>query len=324
VLHEATRDVPLSAFVLYSSTAGTFGGPGQANYAAANAFLDALAAHRQASGLPATSLAWGLWEQSDGITGHLGQADRARINRGGMRPIAPQDGLALFDAGCAAGRALVVPARLDTAALRAQASAGTLPTVLSGLIRTPARRADAAAAHTDTAALRQRLAGLSESDQATVMLDLVRSTAAAILGYATADGIDDQTGFLDLGFDSLTAVELRNRLGASTGLRLPTTLTFDYPTPAALARYLHTQIAPGGGEPGGTSAPGSEEDDVRKLVASIPMARLRQSGLLDMLRRLAAPHDDESSAPEADQDNALDSMDAESLVLLALDGADQT
>ncbi|SNT63311.1 Phosphopantetheine attachment site, partial [Actinomadura meyerae] len=222
-LDELTRDLDLDAFVLFSSVAGAIGSAGQANYAAANAFLDALARRRAALGLPALSLAWGLWERESGITGRLGDADLARIGRGGVLPLPVRDATALFDAALRGAEPVAVPVRWNPPALRARAAEGTLPAPLRGLVRTAARRrADAVpAAPTEETAL-----------------DLVRSAAAAVLGHASAAGVPAGTAFNDLGFDSLTGVELRNRLARATGRALPATLVFDHPTPEALARFL--------------------------------------------------------------------------------------
>ncbi len=241
-LHEATKDLVLDAFVVFSSVAGTFGSAGQANYAAGNAFLDALAHHRRTQGLPATSLAWGPWSQDSGMTGTLTDADVQRMARSGMPPLSAEEGVALFDAALASGEPATVPARLDLAALRRQ---GEVVPLLRGLIRTSGRRTAAAATDGDAAAaFAQRLTGLSAAEGREVVLDAVRGQVAAVLGHGGATEIDEDRAFLDLGFDSLTAVELRNRLSALTGIRLPATLLFDYPTPAELVDHLQARIAP--------------------------------------------------------------------------------
>nr|WP_268252732.1 type I polyketide synthase [Streptomyces alanosinicus] len=245
-LHELTRDGELRAFVLYSSLAGVFGGSGQGNYAAANAFLDAFAQRRRAEGLPAQSLAWGLWEQRSAMTGKLDEADLLRMARGGVVPMPSEQALDLFDAAVAADRAVLVPARFDTAALRTPD--GEVSALLRSLVKpAPGRRTAGATAEGTAPAerLRRRLAELDAEARLTVLVDLVRDQAAAVLGYADSDAVDPERGFLELGFDSLTAVELRNRLGTATGLRLPATLLFDYPTPLGLARHLRAETAPG-------------------------------------------------------------------------------
>ncbi|WP_344312134.1 type I polyketide synthase, partial [Streptomyces rhizosphaericus] len=241
-LHELTRALDLTAFVLFSSAAGVFGAAGQANYAAANAYVDALAQHRTALGLPGTSLAWGLWADSSAMTGELDQADMSRMSRGGVAALATDEGKELFDAAGRAGEALLVPVRLDLAAARAEAaSTGVVAPLMSGLVRVPARRTAEGSA--GTGALAQRLARLNAAEQLETLLELVRTQVAAVLGYATADSVDPDRAFRDLGFDSLTAVELRNRMNAVTGMRLPATLVFDYPTSLVLAEHLRDELA---------------------------------------------------------------------------------
>jgi NADP-dependent 3-hydroxy acid dehydrogenase YdfG/acyl carrier protein len=237
-LHDLTAGLPLSHFVLFSSMAGTLGNAGQANYAAANVFLDALAAHRHAAGLPATSIAWGLWAPDSGLTAHLGETERRRISRGGITPMTAEQGLALFDEAIATPGPAVAAVRLDRGALRVQARAGELPAILDGLVRPPARRAG----ESTGPALLQRLAALPAEEQERELLELLRATVAAVLGHPDASHIDERQAFKDLGFDSLTAVELRNRMARVTGIRLSATAVFDYPTPAALARYLRTAL----------------------------------------------------------------------------------
>ncbi|HEX8870520.1 MAG TPA: type I polyketide synthase, partial [Lentzea sp.] len=222
-LHSLLPDVP---FVLFSSAAGTFGGAGQANYAAANAFLDALARHRPNT----VSLAWGAWEQSSGMTASMSDADLQRIARSGMPPLSVAEGLALFDAGAAASDAFLLPLRLDLPALRAL---GAPPPLLRGLIKTPKRRAAAQSAAAE--GLVSSLSRLGSDARLEALLDLVTVEVPAVLGHGSASEVDRTRTFQGLGFDSLTAVELRNRLTASTGIRLPATLIFDYPTAGSLA-----------------------------------------------------------------------------------------
>ncbi|MDX3520631.1 type I polyketide synthase [Streptomyces scabiei] len=244
-LHELTEDMDLSAFVVFSSIAGIFGGMGQGNYAAANAFLDALAHHRRANGLPAASLAWGLWANKGGMSGGLDEADFRRIARGGIVAFSPAEGAALFDTANASGEPVVLPLRLDTTALAAQSGADGVPALLRGLVRPAARRSAAAGEAAPEAAdtLRRTLAGQPEHRRLRTLLDLVRGHAAIVLGFPGPASVDAERGLLELGFDSLTAVELRNRLGAATGLRLPATLLFDHPTSGAVARQLAVELA---------------------------------------------------------------------------------
>ncbi|NVK82614.1 type I polyketide synthase, partial [Streptomyces morookaense] len=233
-LHELTGD--LSAFVVFSSVSGILGSAGQANYAAANTFLDAFAESRRAQGLPATSLAWGLWEQGSGMADRLDQADLVRLKRVGLAPISVEEGLRLFDAALSADRAAVAPLRLDLGGLQ-----GTVPPVLRGLrgpVRGTARRAASSA---PKGSLGLRLAGLPEAEREQAVLELVRTEVAAVLGHASVQAVQPEHAFQDAGFDSLTSVELRNRLNTATGLRLPATMVFDYPTPVALSRFLLTE-----------------------------------------------------------------------------------
>ncbi|HEX4704970.1 MAG TPA: type I polyketide synthase [Pseudonocardiaceae bacterium] len=229
-LHELTKDRPLSAFVLFSSVSATFGGPGQANYAAANTFLDALAAHRHANGLPAQSLAWGLW--ASGMGAGLDDADLERMSRGGVSALPVHQGLALFDTATSLDEPTLVPMRLDTAGL------SDVAPLLRGLVRATPRRAVS-----DVDELRSALSGKSEAEQEAALLTVVRTHVATVLGHADPEKVRPDVGFMETGFDSLTVVELRNRLGAVTGLRLPPTLVFDHPTPVDLARHLRTELA---------------------------------------------------------------------------------
>jgi thioester reductase-like protein len=242
-LHILTRDVDLAAFVLYSSMSGLLGGPGQGNYAAANTFLDALAQHRRALGLPATSIAWGLWARGSGMTGRLDESDIARMTRAGLRPMSERDGCALFDAARATDEAVVAASHLDTSILRAGVDDCDVPALLRRLVRAPIRRAKAAGTvRSVETSLADRAAILSETERQLEVLDLVRSHVAVVLGHAGPAAIEPERSFRDMGFDSLTAVELRNRLATASGLRLPTTVGFDHPTPAALAANILARL----------------------------------------------------------------------------------
>ncbi|UUU26922.1 type I polyketide synthase [Streptomyces sp. DSM 40750] len=242
-LHELTRDMDLAAFVLFSSATATLGAPGQSSYAAANAFLDALAQHRASLGLPAVSLAWGAWDA--GMAARLDDTAVRRMRRSGVLALSPEDGLALFDTVLTAPHAgngtqprTLLPVRLDTAALRG--AGDSVPALLRGLVRTsaPAAAAGAPAREDASGELRRRLVGVDARERERILLDVVRRTVAEVLGHSGGSAVAPGRAFSDLGFDSLTAVELRNRLGAGTGLRLPATLVFDHPTAQALARYV--------------------------------------------------------------------------------------
>ncbi|WP_225448018.1 type I polyketide synthase [Streptacidiphilus sp. P02-A3a] len=274
-LHQLTRDLDLDLFVLFSSIAGIWGNPGQANYAAANTFLDALAAHRRAQGLPAVALAWGPWQQRAGMTAALNQADWERLSRSGTLPLTESEGLALLDAAAATGKATLVPVRLDPTAL---AASGETAPLLSALVRRGTRRKAGAVGTASTAssgssgnALAGQLSALSAAEQEAALLDLVHAQAVLVLGLPGTEAINTRDTFKDLGVDSLTALELRNRLNSVTGLRLPATLVFDYPTPTDLAGQLRTELvgapqadpsAVVGAPPAAASASVSGEDEL--------------------------------------------------------------
>jgi acyl transferase domain-containing protein/NADPH:quinone reductase-like Zn-dependent oxidoreductase/acyl carrier protein len=237
-LHHLTASADLSAFVLFSSAAGVLGSAGQANYAAANGFLDALAQHRRHLGTPAVSMAWGWWAQATGMTGHLDERDRARMSRSGFVPMSSADGLALFDAALGQPRSFVIPAQMNLAALQSHSTSSSLPPMFRGLISTARRPAESAAPAESSSDLRQRISVMSTSEQQRELLDIIRSHAAVVLGHDSADAVGAEQEFKELGFDSLGSVEFRNRLKSATGLKLPTTIVLDHPTPSALARYL--------------------------------------------------------------------------------------
>ncbi|MEU4645199.1 SDR family NAD(P)-dependent oxidoreductase, partial [Micromonospora sp. NPDC023814] len=236
-LHEATRHLDLAAFVVFSSVAATLGSPGQGNYAAANAFLDALARHRHQQGLPATSLAWGMWATASAMTAHLDGDDQQRLRRVGMSGLSPAEGAELLDAALPSAAPVVVAARLQLTGETSQ-----VPPLMRQLVRAAGRRRTATDRPTAGASWRDRLAGLPEADARQTLVDLVCGQAATVLGHASAQAVSAARAFKDLGFDSLTSVELRNRLGAATGLRLSATLAFDHPTPARLADHLFQQL----------------------------------------------------------------------------------
>ncbi|MEU5900188.1 type I polyketide synthase [Streptomyces venezuelae] len=244
-LHELTRDADLSAFVLYSSVAGLLGGPGQGSYTAANAFLDALARHRQDRGAAATSLAWGYWDLESGMSGRLTDADRARHARAGVVGLGADEGLALLDTAWAGGLPLYAPVRLDLTRMRRQAESRPAPALLQDLVRgAGSRSGGGSAGSAGASALRRSLGAMSDAEREEALLDLVCTHIAAVLGYDATTPVNATQGLRELGFDSLTAVELRNRLSTATGLKLPATFVFDHPNPAELAAQLRQELAP--------------------------------------------------------------------------------
>ncbi|MFI2208046.1 SDR family NAD(P)-dependent oxidoreductase, partial [Streptomyces sp. NPDC020192] len=239
-LHDLTRDQDLSMFVVFSSLAGLIGSPGQGNYAAGNVYLDSLVQQRRSAGLAGISMAWGPWDQSLGLTGALSGTDMHRLGRLGMLPISEEQGMALFDRALTAGRPLLGLTELKTAALRAMAD---IPALFRSLAGGPARRTRARAGAAErTGGLAGRLAGLTPEQRQSHLLALVREHAAAVLGHSSGDRIAAEQPFREVGFDSLTAVELRNRLQTVTELSLPSTLVFDYPNAVRLADFLAERL----------------------------------------------------------------------------------
>ncbi|WP_443056090.1 type I polyketide synthase [Streptomyces sp. IBSBF 3136] len=278
-LHELTAGLPLAAFVLLSSAGGLVLAAGQGAYAAGNVFLDALARYRTANGLPATSLAYGLWGIEAGLGQWLTEADRGRLARQGFPLLTVEEGLAAFDAGLVTDRPTLVPVRLEAAALRSRAD--ELPALLRGFMP-PARRR-AATGPADAEDLARRLAGLSDAEQERELTQLVRAHAAAVLGHESARAVDPERDFLELGFDSLAAVELRNRLTAATGLRLPPMAVFDNKNPTALARRLHTDLSL---PPAAATAPGGTPDTLADLFRAAVLSDQVIKGF-DLLRAVS-------------------------------------
>jgi acyl transferase domain-containing protein len=325
LLHELTRDLDLSLFAVFSSVTATLGNAGQAGYAAANAFMDALARRRAAEGATATALGWGLWAAETGMTRGLGDADRSRLARMGVAALPTERGLELFDAAVATGEPFLVPMRLDTAALTS--GEAPVPAMLAGLVRPPARTRVRRAAASGSAApvtLAERIAGLGPEERERTVLDTVRREAAHVLGHTGAELPAPDRPFKDIGFDSLTGVELRNRLDAATGLRLPATLVFDHPTPAAMADHIRRALFPDDAGPGATADPA--ETAFRQLLAGIPYERFRTAGLLGLLTDLAtdpaaAAGGARPGAPAGVPGDGIDELDADALIRLALDDA---
>ncbi|ORC05601.1 polyketide synthase [Mycobacterium persicum] len=315
-LHELTCDLDVSAFVMFSSMAGLVGSSGQGNYAAANSFLDGLAVHRRAHGLPAISLGWGLWNQASAMTGGLASVDFKRFARDGIVAMSSEEALELLDTAMIVDEPFVLPAHIDFAALRVKFDNGTLPPMFVDLINAPTRRQvdDSLAAAKSKSALLQRLDGLPDDEQHAVLLDLVRSNIATVLGNTSPEAIDPDRAFQELGFDSLTAVEMRNRLKSATGLALSPTLIFDYPNSAALAGYMHRELLGSAPHDAPATAPG--EAELQRVVASIPIKRLRQAGVLDLLLSLAQGTEvsGQPGAPAATTEKDIADMDLDDLV----------
>ncbi len=316
-LHELTRGHNLTAFVLFSALAGTLGTGGQANYAAANAFLDGLAAQRRATGLVGASLCWGWWEQRTGMTEDLGRADLSRARRLGIAEMPTAEALALFDVARVADKPVLIPARVDISALRGR-TGDELPLLLRDLVDGGRPRHDRAGTANNGGPfdLPARLATLSGSEAEAAVLAWTRDQVAIVLGHPSGAAVDVDQAFTHLGFDSLTAVELCNRLGSATGLSLPSTLVFSYPTPREMGQYLLDQLRP-------AARPSSADDEeIRAVLRSVPIDRLRSAGLVDLLLACADPSrsDPDGQAPRAATDAAeLTVMNLDALVDLALD-----
>ncbi|MFI5783803.1 type I polyketide synthase, partial [Nocardia sp. NPDC051570] len=261
-LHELTTGANLRAFVLFSSLAGVLGGPGQGNYAAANAFLDALAVQRRARGMTGLSLAWGPWVPTGGMTSRLDDAHRRRIADAGFGELTVADGLALFDLARRLPVADLVPVRIDVSALRTQGAA--LSPVLTGLAGRTVRRAAAVAAG-PSSPLTERLSGLDEAQRSAALLALVRGSVATVLGHSSPDAVEPGRAFQELGFDSLAAVELRNVLIAEIGQRLSPTVVFDYPSAQALSEHI-TELVTGVSVTDDVPAPRAAVDEPIAIV----------------------------------------------------------
>ncbi|MGW6797905.1 type I polyketide synthase, partial [Streptomyces sp. NPDC055039] len=319
LLDELTRELDLAAFVLFSSASAAVGNLGQANYAAANAVLDALAERRRAQDLPATSIAWGAWG-GGGMAGGAGADEAAkRAGIGAMDPALACEAL-LRLVGEPEPTAVVAEVALDRfvgafGAARPSALLRELPGYGEMVAATTAAPGNGAA----DGGLRDRLTGLPANRRLETVVDLVRTRAARVLGYPDTDAVGAERSFRDLGVDSLGAVELRNQLNTATGLSLSATLVFDHPTPTALAEHVLGELIPDEGD--GAGADG-EEAEIRALLASVPLARLRDIGVLEPLLQLAGRGE---SAPVRDEgtdntDESIDSMAVADLVRAALGG----
>ncbi|MEU2653686.1 beta-ketoacyl synthase N-terminal-like domain-containing protein, partial [Streptomyces albidoflavus] len=242
LLHELTveRGLDLDAFVLFSSAASVFGAAGQGNYAAANAGLDALAQVRRAAGLPATSIGWGPW-----AGGGMAATDdvRERVGRGGMVPMDPEEALSLLGRAAASDLACVAVVDIDWAAFAPAYTAVRASRLFDRLPEATQALSATGTGERAGSVVQQHLAALADEQRARELLELVRAQAAAVLGHSSTQAVRADRAFRDLGFDSLTSMELRNLLGAATGLSLSATLVFDHPTPADLARHLDAELS---------------------------------------------------------------------------------
>ncbi|MFJ5306613.1 type I polyketide synthase [Streptomyces sp. NPDC088350] len=249
-LHESTKGLPLSRFVLFSSAAGLLGSAGQANYAAANSFLDALARHRAALGLPALSLAWGAWADEEGMAARSG-----RVHGGPVRAVSPEQAFALFDAALGSGEPVLAPLPLDRSP-KAVLAGTIVAAPLRGLLRAERQSASATTAATggvpDDAAgsWRDRLAALPLPERLPALQSLIRTEVAAVLGHTDADTVDRD--FSELGLDSLMRVMLCNRLSLLTGTPLAVTVAYDWPDTEQLAAHLYGELR--GALPDGSAA----------------------------------------------------------------------
>jgi NAD(P)-dependent dehydrogenase (short-subunit alcohol dehydrogenase family) len=302
--------------ILFTSAAAVMGSPGQGNHAAANSFLDALACNRRAHGLPGMSLAWGMWERTTSTSGEPSADDRMRAQRRIISPLTLEQGFQLFDVARDIGEPLLAPMRLDTAALRVRARAGMLPPVLRGLIRVPARRASAAR---DT--LARRLAQAPEAERDSVVLEFVRGHVAGVLGHASPEAVDPHRPFKEAGFDSLAAVEFRNRLGRASGLKLPSTLVFDRPTPVAVAELLRLKLSDGSV---GTGTIDEEIDRLERMLVATSGDGGERERIGGRLRSLLAKlADDRVTDEDAVTVEMIESASADELVeLIELDLAE--
>ncbi len=314
-LHELTKGQDLAAFILFSSAAGTMNSAAQASYAAANAALDALASHRRATGLPAVSLGWGLWS-GVGAAAAMSEGLQSRLRRAGFAPIDPQLGMRLLDEALHRPRAHCLPMPLDLKALARAASEtpGAGASLLRGLVRGPARRANALA--NGAASFAERLAKLPASDRGPWVLEFVRSEIAAVFGLSGGAAVAEERPLKELGLDSLTAVELRNRLARATGLRLPATLLFDFPTAAAVAGRVLKDCAP-------TEVKANPEADVlralerlERAIASLPEAQKAHPAVASRLQAIVARWAGEPQKPGEETSKIAGATDEELFQLL--------
>ncbi|MFI6449649.1 type I polyketide synthase [Kitasatospora sp. NPDC050543] len=316
-------DRALDAFVTFSSIAGVWGSGGQGGYAAANAYLDALVEARRARGLAGTSVAWGPWAEAGMAAGADAEDHLSRL---GLPVMAPDAALLGLRRALAGGAPTAVVADVDWERFTHSFTAARPRPLIGDLAEVRAVLAAEQAADTDpagsaggaggTGTLAARLAGLSAADRDRAVLELVRGEVAEVLGYPDAQSVEPGRAFRALGFDSLTAVELRNRLTRAGGLRLPASVVFDYPTPAALAEHVRDALFPDGVR---EAAVDPQEAQLREALAAIPFARFREAGLLDTLLQLAGSGTDSQIPSSDDELDLIDTMDVASLIDIALD-----
>ncbi|MER6162760.1 SDR family NAD(P)-dependent oxidoreductase [Streptomyces sp. NPDC001868] len=313
-LDELTRDLDLTSFVLFSSASATFGTAGQANYCAANAYLDALAERRAAHGLPAVSIAWGLWDETSGMTAALGERDRERLLRTGTDTLPTERALALYDTALTAPAPAVTAAPLDLPRLRAAHRDRPAPALLSALLGPPPRRAAVRRPDTPGADFATSLAALPDEDRPARVLTLVLDRTAQVLGHARPDEVDPDQAFKDQGFDSLTGVELRNQLKAATGLDIPATLVFDHPSPTALADHLLLRLLPAGPSP--RERLRSDLDRLETTAEALTADDPSRTEVTDRLRRILHLLEAPAAAPDgpADGDETLRAATADEVL----------
>ncbi|MYU15565.1 polyketide synthase, partial [Streptomyces sp. SID8361] len=291
------------------------------------------AEQRRARGLTATSVAWGPW--AEGGMAAEGDAEE-QLRRRGLPPMAPELNMVAFQRVLSREETAVTVADVDWerfapafTAARPRPLIDDVPQVATVLRGGGEGESADTAAKDGASALRERLAGLSGADREDAVLEVVRGHVASALGHASADEVEARRAFNELGFDSLTAVELRTRLGAATGLKLPASLVYDYPTPAALAEHLLTELIPDGPGHGPGHGHGytpayadtdPQDAELRRTLATIPMSRIREAGLLDTLLRLADPQATTSDPSRVEDDaESIDEMDVQHLIDMALD-----
>jgi acyl transferase domain-containing protein len=314
-LDELTSHLDLSAFVVFSSVAGEIGVAGQGGYAAANVSADALVYDRRRRGLPATSMAWGRWA---GLGMAADQRVSERLDRTGMAGINPEAAFTALQRTLDADDTLAVVADIDWPRFISEFSATRPSPLLANLAEASNHAADEAAG--DAATVKERMAGMSEAEQKRWLLDVVRAEAAAVLGHADPYALRTDRTFKQIGFDSLATVQFRNRISQATGLPVPSSLSFSYPTLGAVAQYLRNELKTSGD---GEFADAEDEDRFRKTLATLPLDMIRQAGLLDellKLTRMRKPAGNDGSGAVADHDS-IDSMNVDNLVQLALGNA---